>query len=77
MIQLDLNLMLACAVRVSKKTRSACAQAETRVFVDLHAIGNSLHVIHKRTVHEGTSLGTQYTPASTSNTQVRNKSSHR
>ena len=39
-------------------------------FVDLHANGNPLRVTHERTVHEDASLGKQYTPASTSNTQV-------
>ena len=38
--------------------------------LDLHANGNPFCVIHEHTVHEGTSLGTRYTPTSTSNTQV-------
>ena len=32
MVQLDLNLTLACAVPVSINTRSACAQPGTRIF---------------------------------------------
>ena len=32
MVQLDLNLMLVCAVPVSKNTRSARTQQGTRVF---------------------------------------------
>ena len=39
-------------------------------FVHLHANGNPLRVTHKRTVQKGASLGTRYTPASTSNTPV-------
>ena len=62
--------MLACTVPVSKNKRSACKQPGTWVFVDLHANGNPFCVIHEHTVHEGGSLGTRYTPASTSNTQV-------
>ena len=40
------------------------------VFVNLHANGNPSPVIHECTIHECASLGTRYTPASTSNMQV-------
>ena len=62
--------MLACTVPMNKNTRSACAQPGTRIFVDLHTNGNPSCVIHKRTVHEGATLGTRYTPTSMSTTQV-------
>ena len=70
MVQLDLDLMFTCAVPASKNTCSECSQPGRHIFVDLHAIGNPSCVIHERTVHEDVSLGTRYTPASTSNTQV-------
>ena len=69
-VQLNLNLTLACTVPTSKNTRSACAQPGPRVFADLHANGNPLHVTRERTVHEDASLGKRYTPASMSNMQV-------
>ena len=69
-MQLDLNLMLVCAVPASKNTHSECSQPGKRIFVNLHTNGNPSRVIHECTVHEGAGLGTQYTPASTSTTQV-------
>ena len=57
-VQLDLNLMLACTVPTSKNTCFTCTQPGTHRFVHLHANGNPSHVIHERTVCEGTSLGT-------------------
>ena len=70
MEQLDLNLMLECAVPTSKNTRSVCIQPGRCVFCRLHTNKNPSHVIHEHTVHEDVSLGTRYTLASTSNTQV-------
>ena len=69
-VQFDLNLMLTRTVPASKNTRSACVQPGTCLFIDLHANGNRLYVIHKCTVHACASLGTRYMPTSTSNTQV-------
>ena len=43
---------------------------EHTFFGDLHANENPSCVLHERTVHEGATLGTRYTPASTSNMQV-------
>ena len=62
--------MLTRAVLTSKNTRSECAQPGTHVFVYLHVNGNPSRVIHECIVHERASLGKQYMPASTSNTQV-------
>ena len=47
-----------------------CTQPGTHVFCRLHANKNPSRVIHEYTVHEDASLGTRYTLASMSNTQV-------
>ena len=69
-VQLDLNLMLVRTVPMSKNTHFACVQPGTHVFIDLHADVNPSHVTHGRIVHIRANLGTQYVPASTSNTRV-------
>ena len=69
-VQLHLNLILVCIVPASKNTRFACVQPKICIFVDLHTNKNPLRVSHECTTYACASLGTQYTPASTNNTQV-------
>ena len=67
MVQFDLNLMLARTLPAFKITHIACTHV---FFANLHANKNPLHVTRQHIVQARASLGTRYTPASTSGTQV-------
>ena len=52
-------------VFASNNAHSACAQPGSCIFIDLHADGNPLGLMHEYTVHSSASLGTRYISVST------------